>query len=68
MSNEPRIRTKLKKIPQFIIGPKDGEYRKLKIFLVAITLISISSAALVTATKALFTGKQEVPTHVVSGN
>lgn len=68
MSNEPRIRTKLKKIPQFIIGPKDGEYRKLKIVLVAITLISISSAALVTATKALFTGKQEVPTHVVTGN
>ena len=66
--SRPRIKTKLKKIPQFIIGQKDGEYRKLKITLIAITLISISSAALVTATNALFTGNKEVETHVVTGN
>ena len=40
----------------------------LRKILLSIMSISLSSTALITATTALFTGEEEVKTHVVTGN
>ena len=44
------------------------EHETLRKILLSITIISLSSTTLITATKALFTGEEEIKTHVVTGN
>ena len=44
------------------------EHETLRKILLSITIISLSSTTLITATTALFTGEEEIKTHVVTGN
>lgn len=68
MSKKIKIQTPKKKIKKIIIDGNEKEYTRLKVVLVSIITIVLSSACLITATNALFTGDNEVKTHVVTGN
>ena len=47
---------------------QEKEYDTLRKILLSIMIISLSFTVLISATKALFTGQEEIKTHIVTGN